>query len=168
MKGIKDKVIESFLRDFQWGQGYQSSPGWQTGQTPPQAITGQDPMTLPLSRENACLPGEAVDQLCHWLLFKTSCQAWGSLTRDVGRMSLPWYVACYWAPLESLFIGWKLPVWNFHAHSKITSKMLSMAKMAAKCIKKYVMYTCTFNNEVTQTGQLIVERWKSLGKWPLQ
>lgn len=30
--------------------------------------------------------------------------------------------------------------------------------MAANRVKKYVMYTCTFNNEVTQTGQQIVER----------
>lgn len=30
--------------------------------------------------------------------------------------------------------------------------------MAANHIKKYIMYIYTFNNEVTQTGQLIVER----------
>lgn len=37
--------------------------------------------------------------------------------------------------------------------------------MAAKHIKKYATYTCAFNNQVTQTGQLIVERSKSIGEW---
>jgi hypothetical protein len=43
----------------------------------------------------------------------------------------------------------------FHAHSRITLKMLGTEEMIVQCIKKRVIDTYAYNNRVTQTGQLI-------------